>query len=333
MLRIGMLSGWHVHARGYAQELKAMPEVEITSVYDEDPERGGPWADELKVPFEPDLEAFLRRPEMEAVVVNAPTNRHPEVMIAAARAKKHLFTEKVMALTVKECHAIAEAVREAGVQFCISFPARCTPQHLFAKKVMEEKLIGEVTLLRVRVAHDGASGGWLPPHFWDPATCGGGAMMDLGAHPMYLARWILGKPLRVSAMFNAFTGHSIEDNAVCTIEFENKAIGIVETSFVSKDSPTCLELYGTAGTLITGGPEDGVRLQSKALEAKLPGWITPSELPKEQPRPLRQWVEALIQKKPMPFGLDDGTQLTELMEAAYRSHKEQKVVPISELYT
>jgi predicted dehydrogenase len=317
-----MLSGWHVHARGYAEELNAMPDVKITAVWDEEPDRGRKWAADLNVAFEPNLDQLLRRDDVDAVVVDAPTNRHAEVMIAAAEARKHIFTEKVMALTVKECRAIADAVCKAGVKFCISFPARSTPQHLFAKQAADEKLIGEVTLLRVRVAHDGASAGWLPPHFYDPAACGGGAMIDLGAHPMYLARWILGQPVRLTATFNAVTGHAVEDNAVAVIEFESKAIGIVETSFVSTHCPQILELYGTEGVLLTGGPENHVLLRSNKLGGKLQGWIRPSDLPPALPRPIRLWVTGIREGTPIPFGLDEGTQLTALMEAAYLSHRE-----------
>ena len=126
MLRVGMLSSWHVHARGYAEELKNISNVHIAAVWDELPDRGKQWAGELNVPFVPDLDAFVSRDDVDAVVVDAPTNRHAEVMIAAAKAKKHIFTEKVMALTVRECDEIAEAVRQAGVKFCISFPARTT---------------------------------------------------------------------------------------------------------------------------------------------------------------------------------------------------------------
>ena len=320
MLRVGMLSGWHVHARGYAEEIKAIPNIAITAVWDEQPERGKPWAVDLGVPFEADLRAFLNRDDVDAVVVDAPTNRHAEVMVAAAEAGKHLFTEKVMAPTVRECDAIADAVRKAGVKFCISFPARTTSKHLFAKRVAEEKLLGDITLLRVRVAHDGASSHWLPAHFYDPVACGGGAMMDLGAHPMYLARWILGKPLRVSSTFNYFTDHPVEDNAVSVIEFESKAIAIVETSFVSKYSPSYLELYGTGGSLFVGGPEDQVRIVSDQTEGILRGWIIPSQLPPALPRPIRLWVNGILEGTPIPFGLEEGTQLTALMEAAYVSH-------------
>lgn len=322
MLRVGMLSGWHVHAKGYANELKAIPNVAITAVWDEEPERGKQWAAELDAPFEGDLGAFLGRADIDGVVVDAPTNRHAEVMIAAANAGKHIFTEKVMAPTVKECQAIADAVRKAGVKFCISFPQRTLPPHLFAKRVAEEKLIGDVTLLRVRVAHDGSSAGWLPPHFYDPVACGGGAMMDLGAHPMYLARWILGKPVRLSSMFNRFTDHVVEDNAVCTIEFENKAIAITETSFVSACCPGVLELHGTEGAVFIGGPDNTVRLMSKKVPGTLRGWVTPADLPPAMPRPIRIWTNALLEGTPIPFGLEDGIQLTELMEAAYRSFRE-----------
>ena len=123
MLRVAMLSGWHAHAHGYAKTLGGMSEVKLTAVWDEDPARGETWAKEFGVPFIADLAAVLARNDVDAVAVSAPTNRHPEVMIAAANAGKHIFTEKVMALTVNECDAISAAVREAGVKFCISFPA------------------------------------------------------------------------------------------------------------------------------------------------------------------------------------------------------------------
>lgn len=322
MLRVGMASGWHVHARGYANELKEIPGVAITAVWDEEPERGTAWAAELGVPFESDLQRFMARADVDGIVCDAPTNRHAEVMIAAANAGKHIFTEKVMALTVKECEAIADAVRKAGVKFCISFPARTRPKFLFAKRVAEEGLIGDITLLRVRVAHDGSSSGWLPPHFYDPVACGGGAMMDLGAHPMYLARWILGPPERIRSTFLHMTNHAVEDNAVSVIEFANKAIAIVETSFVSRHCPDMLELHGTAGALFTGGPEDGVLLRSDKTDGAIQGWLRPADLPPALPRPIRIWADAILHGSPIPFGLEEGIQLTELMENAYKAREQ-----------
>ena len=320
MLKVAMLSGWHVHAKDYANQVSKIENAAISAVWDEDPERGRAWADELGVPFEEDLQQVLNRDDVDAVIVDAPTNMHTEVMIAAANAGKHIFTEKVMALTVAECEAIAEAVRKAGVKFCISYPHRTFPANLFAKKAVEENWLGEVTLLRVRNAHNGAVGNWLPPHFYDPEACGGGAMIDLGAHPMYLSRWLLGKPKNISSVFTRHTGRAVEDNAVSVIEFENKAIAIVETGFVTPVSPFSLELYGTEGSLFVGGMDNTVRISSKSMLRKLKVMSY---------RPIAScpafchgaWVNGILKDEKIHFGLEEGIQLTQLMEGAYQSHR------------
>lgn len=326
MINVAMLSKWHVHAKDYANQLSKLGNVKITAVWDEEPDRGRTWALELGVGFESDLDSLLQRADIDAVVVDTPTNLHTKVMVAAANAGKHIFTEKVLALNVEECRQITKAVEEAGVKFCISFPHRTAPHNLFAKKIAEEGLLGEITLLRIRNAHNGAVANWLPEHFYNAEQCGGGAMMDLGAHPMYLSRWILGKPKRITSLFNSYTGRQVEDNAVSVIEFENKAVAVVETGFVSTNSPFSLEMYGTEGSLLIEGPERSIRLISNKTGASVPGWISPSHLPKALPMPIEQWVSAIEEGSPIEFGLIEGTELTELMEAAYISHREKRMV-------
>lgn len=326
MLKVAMLSYWHVHAKDYVRQLKELENVEITAVWDEVAERGKREAKELGVAWEAELDKLLARDDVDAVVVNTPTNLHRQVMVAAAKAGKHIFTEKVMGLNVKECIEIADTVRQAGVKFCISFPHRTFPHNLFAKRVVEEKLIGDITLLRIRNAHDGAVANWLPDHFYDPISCGGGAMIDLGAHGMYLARWLLGEPLRINSMFNHYTGREVEDNAVSVIEFKNKAVAVTETGFVSSNSPFSLELYGTEGSLLIGGADNNIRFFSKKLESSVQGWITPTDLPEALPSPIEQWVDGICNGGDILFGLNEGIQLTELMEGAYLSHREGRTV-------
>ncbi len=325
MLNVAMLSKWHVHAGDYANQLKKIDNVKITAVWDELPERGRTWAEELGAAFEEDLQALLNRPDVDAVVVDAPTNLHAEVMTAAANAGKHIFTEKVMAPTVAECEAIAEAVRKNGVRFCISFPHRTFPSNLFAKKAVEEGLLGDITLLRIRNAHSGAVDNWLPDHFYDAKACGGGAMIDLGAHPMYLSRWLLGKPKSITSMFNSITNRPVEDNAVSIIEFENKAIAIVETGFVTPNSPFSLELYGTEGALLVGGWDNGVKINSRRYSGS-EDWTVVKDLPQALPSAMTQWVEGILHGSQIHFGLEDGIQLTQLMEGAYKSYFEGRKI-------
>lgn len=327
MLNVAMLSGWHAHAKGYAKKLSEMPEVKITAVWDEAPERGQAWAKELDADWVPDLDAIWTRPDVDGVAIDAPTNMHADIMVAAADAGKHIFTEKVMALTVDECDRVGDAVRKANVKFCISFPFRTRPETLYAYQAVRDGLLGELSSLRVRVAHNAGSAGWLPPHFWDPVGTGGGAMMDLGAHPMYLARWIGGQPKKISSTFTYMTGHEVEDNAVSVIEFESGCIGVSETSFMSTYNPFMLELSGSEGTLLVGGPDEHrVQIRSNKLATK--EWTTPEELPEELPSTVRMWVDGILKGTPIPFGLEEGTQLTELMQYAYVAYLEGKQVEI-----
>ena len=329
MLKVAMLSRWHVHAEGYAHEFKSRDDVQLTVVWDEEPEKGKEFAKQFNMDFEPDLDKLLCRDDVDAVCINTPTNKHPEVIQKCAKAGKHIFTEKVLALTNDEATQIRKAVEESGVKFCISFPHRTFSHNLFAKKVMDEGLLGDVNYMRVRNAHNGASAGWLPPHFYDEAQCGGGAMIDLGAHPMYLIPWIMGKPAEVASAFTHVTGHAVEDNAVTVMKYENGAVAVSETGFVTGFCPFMLELYGTDGSLIISGEE--VKLISSKLNDKTgeySGWINPGNLPAPLPSPIIQFVEGVLYGKEIIFGMDDAVTLTEMMDAAYRSHKQGAFVSL-----
>ncbi len=321
MLNIAMISKWHVHAPGYARFITEQSDACISCVWDEDKARGRAWAQEREVDFVEDYDQLLARPDVDAVIIDTPTNMHKEVMVKAANAKKHIFTEKCMCLTTADCDKVIEAVEKNSVKFTISFPHRCMPKNLYIKDVVERGCLGDITLLRVRNCHNGALAGWLPDYWYDPMTTGGGAMMDLGAHPMYLARWILGKPVRIQSMFNDRAGHAVEDNAVCTIEFENKAIAVSETSLVSPLTPAILEVYGTKGVVMA--IDDDVRIRTQDGIGSM--WIKPT-LPEALPHPLRQFLDSVLYGKEVLFGLKEGRELTELMEKAYIAHEEKREV-------
>lgn len=95
---------------------------------------------------------------------------------------------------------------------------------------------------------------------------------------------------------------------------------------VSPHSPFSMELYGTDGTLFIGGPENHIKILSNKIKTDVTGWITPNRLPEALPSAVRQWVDGILKDTPIHFGLEEGIQLTELMEAAYISHREGRQV-------
>ncbi len=327
MLKAAMLSKWHVHAGGYANQLKNSGKVEIKAVWDDDVKRGADWAAELGCDFEPDLDKLLARDDIEAVICDTPTTQHHDVLIKAAQAGKHIFTEKALCPTVAECLEVKEAIEKAGVTFTISYPQRGRPSVQFAKRMLDEGAFGKVTYVRVRDAHNGVSGNWLPEYWFNKDDAAGGAMMDLGCHPMYLLAYFLGKPKRVTGMFTSPYGKPVDENAVAVAEFADGALGVGETGFVSVGSPQTIEIYGTEGSMIAHGED--VMFQSKKLSGIFNGFVKP-DLPRQKESPLMQFVDACINKTgtPKDLGLDDAIALTELLENSYKSDESGTIVKL-----
>lgn len=335
MLHVAMLSYWHVHAKDYTRSVLARADCKITAVWDELPERGRSEAEKLGVKFYADLHGLLADPDVDAVVVDTPTNMHEEVMIAAAKAGKHIFTEKVLAITTAGADRIIDAVREAGVKLMVSLPRLTEQRVLYVKQAIDDGLLGDVTLVRTRLAHDGAlpgergADGWLPPHFYDRTQCGGGALIDLGCHPMYLAYYCLGFPQAVTAQFGFVTGREVEDNAVATLAYPNGALAVVEAGFASRFSPFSLEAYGTEGCVLAGGATVQLKSSKLGLEGRN-GWLMPDRLPTAPPLPIVQWVEQILYGKEPTITIEQGRALTRLMEAANRSAAEGRRIALSE---
>ncbi|MFC0189507.1 Gfo/Idh/MocA family protein [Fictibacillus aquaticus] len=331
-MNVALLSKWHVHAVDYAREALDNDSITIQQIWDEEALRGRKWAQELGVPFEENIENVLSNPDIDGVIVTTPTNMHKDVIIAAATHGKHIFSEKVLALTAADCEEIFAAVEKNSVHLMLSLPRLTESFYLYAQDVVDRGLLGTVTNIRCRVAHNGAvpleetGKGWLPEHFFDQEACGGGALIDLGAHPIYLTNRLGGKVKSVSASLSTLQNHVVDDNAVVMVEYESGAIGFIETGFLSYGSPQQLEIYGTEGTLLI---EDRVaRIKSKHLQSE--DWVSP-EYPNPLPSAMEQWV-AVVEKGVKPvITKEDIINLTLINEAAALSHDEGRRVMVSEV--
>ncbi|MEK3888112.1 Gfo/Idh/MocA family protein [Bacillus sp. FSL K6-3431] len=328
MIKVALLSRWHVHADDYARGAKANDQISIELVWDEDAERGKQWADELGVPFEQELESVLANPEIDAVIVTTPTNLHTEVMVAAANHKKHIFTEKVLAFSTEACEQIYQAVEEQGVKLMVSLPKLTDSPFVYAEKALQAGKLGKLTTIRCRFAHNGAvapegqASGWLPERFFNLEETGGGALMDLGAHPIYLTNRLAGKATAVQARLQEINNHGVDDNAVVLVEYESGALGIIETSFVSHGSPFQLELYGTEGSIMI--EEGQIRLSSRHGDE-----VISAETVSSLPMPMEQWVQAIQNETTPSITKEDVLNLTLINEAAAKSHQEKTRVELS----
>jgi 1,5-anhydro-D-fructose reductase (1,5-anhydro-D-mannitol-forming) len=319
VIRVAILSFWHVHADDYARDAMAHPGTEIVAAWDEDPGRGRGKAADLGVPFHEDLQELLARQDVDGVIVTTPTNTHHDVIIAAAQAAKHVFSEKVLGLTPAECREIMAAVDVAGIKLTVSLPRLSGGYTVAVRQALADGLLGDVTLARTRLSHDGAlPPGWLPAHFYDLERAGGGALIDLGCHPMYLTRLFLGGlPESVAATHGHVTGREVEDNAVAVLRYPSGAIGLAEAGFVNRHSPFTIEVHGTEGSLLYGTPDARLMIRSERLSQR-DSW-TELPLPDPLPLPFDQWVSHIERGTTATENIALALDLTTLMDAANRS--------------
>lgn len=325
-MKIAIIGCWHIHLHSYIKEALGIPGVAIAAVWDADPQRGKKWAEELGCPYEAAYERILENPNIDGVLVCAPTAMRAELLLKAAEAGKHIFTEKVLALTIQEAEKIQKAIKKTGVRFAISFPHKTRRDLLLIKKLVEEKALGQITYARVYNSHNGSSADWLLERFYDPKQSGGGAMMELGADGLYLLPWFLGRPQKVQSTFTHVSGRPVEDNAVSVLTFPGGSIGVAETGYVHRYMPMTVEVVGTEGAVFvrTGDP---VRLCSQSTGGK---WkeIPEDELPIPLPSALRQWVNAVELRMGTLFDIEDAVALTKVMSAAYQSAATGKRIKI-----
>lgn len=324
MIRAAMLSFWHVHALGYAKQAAEHPDVELVAAWDENAERGRAQAAELGLAFHDDLAEVLARDDVDAVINDVPTTMHRDVLVAAAKAGKHIFTEKVLAPTTAECDEIMAAVDAAGVVLTLSLPRLYHGYTRAIRGIVADGRLGGLTLARARLSHGGALGeAWLPARFFDPGETAGGALIDLGCHPMYLARLFLGGlPESLIASYGYVTGRAVDDNAVALLRYPNGAIGVVEAGFVNRSSPFAIELHGTDASLLYGTPEPRLLVSGHG------GQWSEVPVPEAAPTAFEQFVRHIQQGTKATENVEIGLDLTRLMEAANRSAASGGVVQV-----
>ena len=326
MLNIGVLGVWHVHTDDYVRQIRTDGRAVIKTVWDEDALAGQAWAEKNSVAFIPDLADFLMDPGINAVICNAPTMSHKQVMVAAAKAGKHIFTEKLLAPAAADGEAIIEAVHGAGVICAVSMPLLSASWVRYTKQIIDSGLLGRITGARMRRSHSGVSDSWLPERWYDVSKSGGGALMDLGAHPVYVLAHLLGKPVRVTGLMTNIFKTTSDENAVALVEFACGVIGMCETAFVTFGVPDILEVYGTDGSVFI---HDGhIKIITRSMQKAGLSAAEPVSLPPALPEPVIRFITACVAGGPTPEYLtaEEALVMTRIIEAAYTAERTGKTV-------
>lgn len=251
MTKIGIISFAHMHASGYARSLRELPQGQLAGIWDDDSQRGQKMAEKLSSRFYPSLDDLLAA-DIQGVIITSPNADHRQHAEAAARAKKHILSEKPIASTLEDAQAMIDAAKEAGVHLGTAFPCR----HILAAKRLKELVaggdLGEI--LAVKGTNRGTMpGGW----FTQREKSGGGAVMDHTVHIADLLRFLLEDEVKTvyAEVDNKFYNMDIDDCGTLILEFNRGTIGSHDPSWSkpNKAYPTwgdvTLKIVGTEGTV------------------------------------------------------------------------------------
>ncbi|YCA46461.1 Gfo/Idh/MocA family oxidoreductase (plasmid) [Bacillus sp. JZ8] len=223
-----------------------------------------------------DWKTLLQREDIDLIDINAPSDVHKEIAIAAAQAGKHIFCEKPLALTLRDSRDILEAAEIARMKHMIGFNYRFAPAVMLAKKLIDEGRLGKIYHFRAWFLQD-----WLvDPNFplaWrlQKEIAGSGSHGDLGAHLIDMAHYLIGNITEVIGMNETFikerpisdnmtglsatsSGHrgkgpvTVDDSTLFLARFENGALGSFEsTRFATGHRSTnSFEINGSKGSVI-----------------------------------------------------------------------------------
>jgi predicted dehydrogenase len=180
-----------------------------------------------------------------------PNNLHAEPTIAAARSGKHVLCEKPLGRTAAESYDIWQAAAGAGVKHMCAFNYRFVPAVRLAREMIEAGELGKIYHFRGRYLQEWGN---VDADLWrfDMAAAGSGALGDLGAHVIDLARFLVGEISAVSAITATFQpGRTVDDGFEAAVSFEGDAIGTIEATRFAPGRKNALsfEINGSGGSL------------------------------------------------------------------------------------
>lgn len=218
-------------------------------------ERARGFAAEFGIPMSADYETILANPGIEAVVLATPHSLHSEQIIAAARAGKHVFSEKPLGLTREASEAAVRACAEAGVTLGVGYNWRFQPALREIKRMLEDGRLGK--LLHVEGNFNGPSAYRFPRGHWrhDRNEVPAGGMTGRGVHVVDAMLYLAGHIESVTAQSSRLAqDFGVDDTTSMLFRFRNGASGYLGTVIATAEGWR-MQVFGSRGWVEVGDVE------------------------------------------------------------------------------
>ena len=338
-LRVGLI-GCGFFAENHLAAWSSMDDVVLAAVCDIDLEKARSAAERHKAgAYYGDAAEMLALERLDFVDIATTMESHASLVALAASRKLPAIVQKPLAPTFKDCVAIVEGTRAAGIPFMVHENTRFLTPIRKAREVIDSGAIGRPTWARVSFRTGHNIYGKQPylarvDHF---------VILDLGVHMLDVARFLMGEATRLYCQTQSVKpGIAGEDMATIVLQHAGSATSVVECSYASPIHPDpfpqlSLQVEGTGGSLrLSPGYRLNVFSNGQASErdvapAMLP-WSTPPWHGTQESvlRVEQHWVQCLREnRKPETSGADS-LKTYGLVFAAYESARlKQAVEPLA----
>jgi UDP-N-acetyl-2-amino-2-deoxyglucuronate dehydrogenase len=253
--RVGLVGCGRI-SKNHFDALRKVDGLDLAAVCDIDVDRARAAGEAHGVPSFASLDDMLREGAIDVVTICTPSGIHSMQGSAAARAGKHVVTEKPMSLSLKQADDLVRACDDAGVHLFVVKQNRLNPPIQLLKRAVDKGRFGRIYMANVTVR-------WQrPQEYYDAEPWrgtwefDGGAIMNQASHYVDLMQWLVG-PVESIMAKTATQARRIEaeDSGIGILKFRSGALGVIEVNVLTypKNLEGSITILGEKGSVKIGG--------------------------------------------------------------------------------
>ena len=332
-VRIALIGAGRIGASHASVIARRVPEGTLVAVTDPRPGAADAVAAPLGARAETTVDAVLSAGDVDAVVIAASSTAHAELIVAAAEAGKHVFSEKPAGMSLAEIARAHAATEKAGVRFQVGFNRRFAAEFRAAREAVTQGRIGTVQLMR-SLTRDPGSGptdpGAVPA--WTIFT-------QTLIHDFDTLNWLNPGACAVDVVATAdalvrpdFKKSGLLDTAVVVIRYDNGAIAIAEASFAAAYGYDVRgEVFGSGGMVTAGdGSTSSMRLYDASGRSATTARGDTELLIDAYTGEFAEFVGAIQESRRPSVGGDDAWAAFAIAEACIESIQSGTRVPVAQ---
>ncbi len=268
------------------------------------------------------FDKIANNPDIDVIYIVLPPSLHAEYVTRAAKAGKHVWCEKPMAISVGECQQMIDACNKNKVKLSIGYRMQHEPNTQQIIRYRKERSYGNVLKAEAAAGYfDGRTNHWK-----QIKKMGGGAMYDMGVYPLNAVRYSIGvEPVSVVAKQSTTRPQiytEVDETMVFDLEFAGGVTAHCETSFgkgMNELTVTCEKGWYKLSPFQAYSGISGVTSNGTKLNAHIPN---------QQAKQMDDDALAIKNGTPVLVPGEEGLKDIRVVEAVYRSVAENRGVAI-----